>query len=57
MESIDLATAIYLVSGSLLTIGGVLVARHPKLKNSKFIKGAGNILRILSRRPEKKESK
>lgn len=48
MESIDLATAIYLVSGALLTIGGVVVARHPKLKNSKLIKGAGKLLRILA---------
>ena len=58
MESIDLSTAIYLISGAVLTIGGVVVARHPKLKNSKFIKGAGKVLRILARRPApEKETK
>ena len=49
----DLSTAIYIGSGALLAIGGVLVARHPKLKNKKYIQGAGKILRVLARRPNK----
>lgn len=48
MEGIDTTTAIYLVSGALLTIGGVVVSRHPKLKNSKFIQGAGKLLRVFA---------
>ncbi|WP_321367625.1 hypothetical protein [uncultured Desulfuromusa sp.] len=54
---IDLSTAIYLISGAVLTIGTVVVTRHPKLKNSKFIKGSGKVLRILARQPAQGKEK